>query len=307
MKIYTGELQQNPASTYEYIKTCLLCNAGLMKAQAETKWFSLNVDFLRGKSTGEVLQQMNRLLNRVYDNADNYQDRHARLILAIIRTFVDEDFRLHLDNSAIKTRHDLKTALEAWESSHGGFGKEEGHRHKCQSPLVCHKCHKPGHKAYQCQTASVEPSTSMPTSRPDTFVPKCYTCSSFGHKSPECPNKQKGPEESTQKEVQAKNKEKLHKTQAAVSLEDNEQFNMTTAVLFGQDLPIPLDTGAEMTVVPQEFIPPRAYTGLKVKLRSFEGSVREVETAHVCLAFEKGVWKGEAAMMNVKDIMGEDF
>ncbi len=38
-----------------------------------------------------------------------------------------------------------------------------------------------------------------------------------------------------------------------------------------------------MTVVPMELVPPSAYTGNKVQLRGFDGSVREVDTAQVTL------------------------
>ena len=183
---------------------------------------------MKGKSTGEVLQLMDRLLNSMYDNADTQEDRHARLILARIRTLVDKDFCLHLDSQAIQTRHDLRRVLEAWESSHGGFGRDEGH--KRHSSLVCHKCHKPGHKAYQCRIAPME--QSMPTSKQDIPVPRCYTCGTLGHKSPECPRKTKELEESKPKDT-SKKKDKYQKIQAAVSLHDSERLNMTIATLFG--------------------------------------------------------------------------
>ena len=266
MKGYICDIQQNPASSYQDVKACLLSNAGLTRAQAGARWFSLSTDCMKGKSTGEVLQLMDRLLNRMYDNADTQEDHHARLILARIKTRVDKDFRLHLDSQAIQTRHDLRRVLESWESSHGGFGRDEGH--KRHSSLVCHKCHKPGHKAYQCRNTPME--QSMLTSKQDIPVPRCYTCGTLGHKTPECPRKTKELEESKPKDT-SKRKDKYQKIQAAVSLHDSERLNMTIATLFGQNLPILLDTGAEMTVVPQEMIPPAAHTGNEMKLRSFDG------------------------------------
>ena len=52
---------------------------------------------MKGKSTGEVLQLLDRLLSRIYDGAIDEQDKHARVMLACIRTMVEEDLRLHLD------------------------------------------------------------------------------------------------------------------------------------------------------------------------------------------------------------------
>ena len=64
-----------------------------------------------------------------------------------------------------------------------------------------------------------------------------------------------------------------------------EAHNMTTAILYDHHLPVLFDTGAQMTVVPEELVPPIAYTGAKVQLRGFDGSMREVDTAWVKLRF----------------------
>ena len=120
-------------------KACLLANAGLTRGQAGQKWYSLTSDCMKGKSTGEVLQYMNRLLDQIYDSAVNEQDHHARIVLSRIRSIVDDDFHLHLENCVVQTRQNLKkTAIEAWESSHRGFGRGKHYKMKRHSPLVCH-------------------------------------------------------------------------------------------------------------------------------------------------------------------------
>ena len=66
---------------------------------------------MKGKSTGDVLKYMNRLLD-------------ARIVLSRIRTIVDDDFCLHLDNCVMQTRQYLKTAIEAWDRAMGDLAGE---------------------------------------------------------------------------------------------------------------------------------------------------------------------------------------
>ena len=103
LKAYICDIQQDPMSGYDEIKACLPANAGMSRANASQKLFTLAWESLRGKSTGEVLQYLERIISRIYEGVTTEQDRQARLMLARFRTIVDEDFRLHLDHCAIQT------------------------------------------------------------------------------------------------------------------------------------------------------------------------------------------------------------
>ena len=113
IQLLEAQAKQNATSQEKLIEALTL--------KTQQQEFALTSACMKGKSTGEVLQLLDRLLSRKYDGAIHEQDKHARVMLACIRTIVDEDLRLHLDHSAVRTREDLKTALELWESSHGGF------------------------------------------------------------------------------------------------------------------------------------------------------------------------------------------
>jgi len=54
---------------------------------------------------------MDRLLHRIYDEAETEQDLHARIMISRIRTIVDDNFHLYLDHCSIQIRQDLKQAL----------------------------------------------------------------------------------------------------------------------------------------------------------------------------------------------------
>ena len=121
------------------------------------------------------------------------------------------------------------------------------------------------------------------------FLWNCWT---------QCPCRNKPAEPEKDKEAASKKKEKQPKQRAVVSVDESDRENTTTATLYGQQLPVLLDTGAQMTVVPEELIPPVAHTGKKMKLRYFVGSTREVGTACVSLVFGDMEWKGEVALVN---------
>jgi len=138
--------------------------------------------------------------------------------------------------------------------------------------LVCHKFYWPGHKAAHCRTVSAETSSINPvTTSPhhtwhDTFTLRCFSRGILGHKSPYCPNKSKDHDKDSEKgkDISAKRKDKTPKQQSVVSLNKSQNYNKTTATLYGQKLPILLDTDAEITVVPEELVPPATHTSQKV-------------------------------------------
>ncbi len=85
---------------------------------------------MRGKSSGEYLQHLEPLLNRIFDGAEDERDRMAMLMLAKIRSIVGDDFKLHLSNRKIRTIEDLSSALEAWEIARGKLHHEDGYKHR---------------------------------------------------------------------------------------------------------------------------------------------------------------------------------
>ena len=135
-------------------------------------------------------------------------------------------------------------------------------------------------------------------------APRCYSCGIVGYKSPECPCCNKPAEPEKDKEAVSKKKEKQPKRQVMVSVDESDRENTTMATLYGQQLSVLLDTGAQMTVVPEELIPPVAHTGKKVTLRSFVGSTREVGTACVSFVFGDIEWKGEVVTVNGEQLDG---
>ncbi len=97
-------------------------------------------------------------------------------MLAKIRSIVGNDFKLHLSNRKIRTMEDLSSALEAWEIARGKLHHEDGYKHQRYVPLTCQKCHKVGHRAFQCQSGATDPVQQQPQvglHNCEPFLPKC--------------------------------------------------------------------------------------------------------------------------------------
>ena len=69
----------------------------------------------------------------------------------------------------------------------------------------------------------------------------CFSCRELGHKSPQCPNKRK---------------EKVKRIKILPELVECLAENNVMASVNNHLVPMTLDSGAEVTIVPQEFVKP---------------------------------------------------
>ena len=148
----------------------------------------------------------------------------------------------------------------------------------------CFLCRKPGHFAAECRSRPVgerQPfsrqdtpaTTQQPAARPEGPKPTrgvqrsltdttCFHCHQKGHISPNCPAKKKI------------KKVRVMEDRIA-SLKNNEMFGAVGP----HRMPITLDTGAEVTVVPAEAVEPHQLNGETKTLRTFNNGE---STGNVC-------------------------
>jgi len=106
----------------------------------------------------------------------------------------------------------------------------------------------------------------------------CFKCGKKGHKSPECPSRPRG------------NRRVQDITRTPVPLNDEEIFGS----LNGCDLPVTIDTGAQISIVPMECVLKEQMVGRKMTVRGFQGSIIEGEACIVNFKFKNRAFEREA-------------
>ena len=149
--------------------------------------------------------------------------------------------------------------------------KEPAGPNKTTDKFKCFTCGKPGHTSKYCrQTRTVQTSPEAQDRKPIV----CYNCREVGHKAPACPKPKN--ERPRKKEVKV-----LSEKQPEVKeLHDNEIL----VKVQGTDIPVMLDSGATITVLPKEMVPETWLTGRKIAGKGF-GTDHDVniEEAHLSL------------------------
>ena len=126
----------------------------------------------------------------------------------------------------------------------------------CRSRIASEKQSTPN--SFQRPSLPSEPKTPSqnPTpvaNRPEKKQVTCFTCHQKGHKSPQCPQK-----------IAQVRKVQIPYNQI-VPLKENELFGLVG----GHCMPITCDSGADITVVPEERVRPDQFTGGSCEVNSF--------------------------------------
>ena len=131
---------------------------------------------------------------------------------------------------------------------------------------MCFKCGKIGHKATECHySGSGSNSQLKPTEKSFT----CFSCGQPGHISPNCLNKSRDDKADIKKD-NGKKPAKIIKN-SLVSISEEECLNYVKGRIDNKDIQVLLDTGAQISVMPEEMVPDTAKTGGIVKTQVRRG------------------------------------
>jgi len=215
---------------------------------------------------------------------------------ARMRAYLNPQLREFLDTKDVSSSAQMVARVEEWKANTfdrvNVFGTPGGRKgnslevgknvRKAGERFLCGK---PGHFAKECRSAgkpaignvSNTPMANKPDQSNKTF--KCYGCGEMGHKRPECPNKTK-----RNKKVKVTNFRDLG-------------HNDTMAKAGGICIPITLDTGADITLLPAELQCVREYTGSTALVKGVWIEPRSAPVAQVELMIGNTEDRGTAAMV----------
>jgi len=133
--------------------------------------------------------------------------------------------------------------------------------------MECYKCGKLGHRAAECRSNKTTSDRQQDSDKPP---PKCFTCDVVGHKSLDCPTRitaKREQENKGKKDI----KKTLHNNRVSLSEEDLVE-NDIRATVADLEFPLLLDSGAQISILPEEIVPTTAKTGETVVKGNGQGT-----------------------------------
>ena len=291
---------------YKDVKAGFLTQCGYTPKLAGELFFGFKQESLRGMSADQLWHRGVQLVRRVVAPAILGSDAEFALVKAWVWSVVPKRTKMMLDGRVVTSSAELIGALQDHLVSEGekGEGQMAVFRKQHQGPEHstgnnserrpvgnCYRCGKPGHKVADCWQ-KIE-SGSSESAKPSAGGPAkpiiCFHCGVEGHRSPQCPKK--GQEKPTPKEEQGQVKpvrRLRHKGGMDIVID---------GIVNGQEVPIVLDSGTAISVVPEGMVSDELLTGEVVSVMAFQSKEPvSMPTARVQFKVEHLEWEEEVAL-----------
>ena len=269
---------------YQEVRNAVLMGCGYTQKAAGEAYHAFRSESLKGMAADQVYRRGAQLLRRMV--APRVVDKELEFLLVKpwVYACVGRKARAVLEARAIENAEDLVKGLQDHLASDGDrltgrvavFGTEgAGFRRQAYSAdsgtdrkkggavgnstgsnLKCFKCGKVGHKAADCwQGERGVPGAKGAEGGSITKI-VCYICGVEGHKSTSCPGKKE-----TQKGSVSKPVRQLRLRESSDTI--------IQGTVNGQGASLLLDSGAHITVVPEDMVGEGLKTGESVVVRAF--------------------------------------
>ena len=292
---------------YKDIKAGLLTQCGYTPKHAGELFFGFKQESLRGMSGDQLWQRGVQLVRRIVAPAKLEADAEFALVKAWVWSVVPKRTKMMLDGRTVTSPSELIRALQDHLVSEGekGEGQVAVFRKQYQGPEHstngsnserrpvgnCYRCGKPGHKVADCwqKIGSGGSESAKPSAGGPAKPIICFHCGVEGHRSPQCPKKGQEKPKPKEGQGQAKPVRKLwHRTKEDTVIE---------GVVNGQEVPIVLDSGATISVVPEGMVSDELLTGEVVSVMAFQSKEPvSLPTARVQFKVEHLEWEEEVAL-----------
>ena len=295
-KLAIKETITNPGATYEDIKRALVGQTHLTFAAASESLMTLEQGAITKVPIRQAVQKVARLFEKLTTEATTMREMCLYSAVAVTRVALSREAKQYIDVKGSFDWNGFCCSLEEWQRTNPGRpvwdnrgrysidGPSYNARQPFKTPIQtrkqgdCFYCGKPGHFAAVCRSRlagdkSAPPrqdvpfQAQQPLTRPE--IPKatrgerdmsqvtCFRCRQQGHISPNCPKKPSS---------------KVKRVQVTEDLIEMLKENEVFGAVGPHRMPVTLDTGAEITVVPEEAVEPDQFTGESRTLRSFNNS-----------------------------------
>ena len=279
--------------SYQEVKDILLSRSvNTVVAAREALWSDRNSP-IKDETPQQAIMVIQRWYRNVIGDAIQVDDIIDRISIPALRAHLDKDLKTFIDWKEPANSAHLTALIDQWKLTQGGnksIYKQTRASSYTKKSLNCFHCGKPDHFSKDCRSKGSDTTKVDQTTSPhkETKPIRCFACGELGHKSNVCPKK----------------KDKLKRLTIPWKHVRELGYSDIMGKVNGVTLPITMDSGADVSLVPIEAVKQSDYTGETSGIQSFiRGQIhREVPIVNITLEIN-----GETLTEKAGALLGEDL
>ena len=298
---------------YREARRKVLKVCGYTPKTAAEAFFGFKSERCKGLSADQLFHEGLKLWRRLIAPATTSEEVEFALMKGWIYNVVPKGAKRLLDGRPLTNSIELVEALHDFLAIEGDcklgqaatfrpeyLGQGERPRERFGS-LICYRCGKSGHKAADCHQSGGSGQQKAFVSDGNPTKINCFTCGVEGHKSPQCPKNVRGERLGGKDPQTEKAKPVLRIWNGLVEGQEVE------GSINGWDTMVLLDSGADITLVPEALVKPCQLTGGSVAVRGY-GATHSwlLPTAEVLFRVDGKEWIETVGVVPKREGMKEE-